>query len=87
MRQYITYVCERCGQKSEDKNKIYACEASHLGLTTEQKQQYDTLQKNVELASAILNLRHNERTINEFDDAIKKLLDFEKQYNITIDGL
>ena len=82
MKEYLTYVCEKCGKESRNKEEIYKCEASHLGLTVEEKHIYDELQSNVNLKSHILYVTKNEESEKEFDAAVEKLLEFERMHGI-----
>lgn len=58
------------------------CEASHFGLTVAEKQEWEHLKEKVRHKSAIVSSCKNEQTDNEFDDAIAKLMEFEKMHGI-----
>lgn len=82
MKQYIIYECETCGRKSKDKNEIIKCEAAHLNLAEEEYHQWEELKRDVRYASHIVSTFKNEQTEQEFDDAITKLMKFEKLHGI-----
>lgn len=82
MKQYIIYECEKCGIKSRNREEIMKCEATHLGLTVSEKQEWEQLKEEVRHKSAIVSSCKNEQTDKEFDDAIHELMDFEKLYGI-----
>lgn len=78
MKQYYIYECEHCGKKSKDREEIMECEATHFGLTVEEKQEWEQLKEKVGHKSAIVSNCKNERTDKEYDDAIVELMNFEK---------
>ena len=41
MRMYKVYVCECCGKGSLSHDAIEVCEAAHMGLTVEEKHNWD----------------------------------------------
>lgn len=82
MKQYIIYECENCGIKSKDRNEIIKCEAAHLNLSEEEYHQWEELKQDVRYASHIVSTCKNEQTDKEFDDAIEKLMEFEKLHEI-----
>lgn len=82
MKQYIMYVCEKCNKESRNADEIRSCEAAHLGLTVDEKLEYDFLQKFVNRCSYTLSVTKNRTTEMEFDDAINELLEFEKKHGI-----
>ena len=82
MKQHIIYECEKCGKKSKDKNEVIKCEATHLNLSEEEYQQWEELKQDVRYASHIVITCKNEQTNKKFDDAIVRLMRFEKLHRI-----
>lgn len=82
MKQYITYVCETCNKESRNADEIKACEAGHLGLTVDEKLEYDVLQEIVRRRSYTVSVTKNEKTDKEFEDAIIEILAFERKHGI-----
>lgn len=82
MRLHTIFECEKCGKQSTDRGEIMECEASHFGLTVAEKQEWERLKEDVRYKSAIVSSCKNESTDRDFDEAIKRVLKFEKQYGI-----
>lgn len=82
MKQIIYFKCETCGKLSENREEILQCEASHYGLTIAEKQEWDNLKEKCRYAGATVSRTNNEKTRKEFDSAIGKCMQFEKQHNI-----
>ena len=82
MKQYIIYECDNCGKQSKDRGEIMKCEASHLGLTITEMQEWKNLKENARHVGAVVNVTKNEQTDKAFDEAIEKLLAFEKEHGI-----
>ena len=82
MKQHIIYECETCGKQSKDREEIMKCEASHLGLTIAEMQEWKRLKEDARHTGAVVGTTKNEQTDKAFDDAIEKLLAFEKEHGI-----
>lgn len=82
MKQIIYYECEKCKKRSLDRREIMKCEASHYGLTIAEKQEWDKLKEDCRFAGATVSRINNEETRKEFDNAIEKCMQFEKEHNI-----
>lgn len=82
MKQHIIYECETCGKQSKDREEIMKCEASHLGLTIAEMQEWKRLKEDARHAGVVVGTTKNEQTDKAFDNAIKKLLAFEKEHGI-----
>lgn len=82
MKQHIIYECENCRKQSKDREEIMKCEASHFGLTIAEMQEWKNLKENVRHAGAVVGTTKNEQTDKAFDEAIEKLLAFEKGHGI-----
>lgn len=83
MKQYVTFICENCNKESRNADEIKACEAGHLGLTVDEKLEYDGLKEIVRRRSYTVSVTKNEKTEKEFDNAINEILDFEKKHGIS----
>lgn len=75
-------MCEHCGKESEDKDEVLFCEAQHLGLTIDEKRQYDHLEAKVAQWSNVVARTNNEATRSALDSVITELLVFEVQHGM-----
>lgn len=82
MKQYTMYVCETCGYESRDAEDVRKHEASHLGLTLEELKAYRELKSFVAYTGSVISKTNNKETRSEFDKAVEKLMDFEKEHGI-----
>lgn len=82
MQQYVMYECESCGKKSRDIRKVIECEASHLGLSLSEMQEWENLKENVKHKGMVVGQTKNRHTDKDFDEAVEKLLKFEKKHNL-----
>lgn len=83
MKIYQTYVCETCGFESRNHEEVELCEAKHIGLTNlEDKHAYDSLKMLAEYCGSVISKTKNEETEKAFDEAINKLIAFEKEHGI-----
>lgn len=82
MKVYTIFECEKCGKKSSNRAEIMGCEASHLGLTVAEKQEWERLKENVRYRGSVVSTTKNEVTVKDFDEAIKRVMDFEKEHGI-----
>lgn len=83
MRQI--FACSKCGSQSQRIEEIELCEAQHMGLKTlEEKREYDSLLTHVRSCSHIVSHTCNEATRKKLEDAIKKILQYEKEHNLTV---
>ncbi len=82
MKAYHIYVCEECGKESCNKDDILQCEAEHLGLSVEEKCEYDHLNNLVERWSHTVNRTCNRDTRSALDSYVTKLLAFEVEHNM-----
>ena len=82
MKMYTIFECEKCGKKSSNKAEIMECEASHLGLTVAEKQEWERLKEEVRYRGSVVSTTKNEVTDKDFDEAIKRVMDFEKEHGI-----
>ena len=82
MKQYMVYECENCGYTSRNRDDILRCEASHLNISVEIMLEWDDMKQKVRHLSAIRLGCCNEQTRYDFDNAVEKLIAFEKENNI-----
>lgn len=83
MRMYQVYVCETCGHESLDRDEVELCEARHMGLDNlHDKHTYDALKSHARDCGALVMYTKNNQTEAAFDDAINKLVAFEKERGI-----
>ena len=82
MKSYTVYVCETCGYESMDANEMKQHEATHLGLTVKEMDEYKALKNYAAYMGSVISHTRNEETIKEFDDAVQRLIDFEKEHGI-----
>lgn len=82
MKEYKIYECEVCGKTSKNANEIIECECNHLGLTIEEKKEWEHLKKVVMHCSSVISRTKNEETERSYDEAIEELMQFEKKHNI-----
>ena len=82
MKSYVVYVCETCGFECKDGKEIMEHEASHLGLTAEELETYNSLKSYARYMGDMIGKTKNEKTERQFDKAIVELIAFEKEHNI-----
>ena len=82
MKQYTIYVCETCGLETKNYKEMRQHEAEHLGLTIDEMESYHALKSRAEHMGAVIASRNNEETRKMFDEAIEKLLAFEKEHGL-----
>ena len=83
MKQYAVFVCETCGYKHKNRDVMLEHEAMHLGLTTEEHEQYKALKSFATYMGHVIACRNNnDDTQHEFNEAIKKLVTFKREHNI-----
>lgn len=83
MRMYQIYVCEHCGKESMSHDVIEECEATHMGLTVEEKHTWDALKSAAKYFGSVVSTTNNERTRAVYDEAIEKLVSFEQSHGIS----
>lgn len=82
MRQYIVYKCDYCDFESKSFAETEKHEAEHFGLTVDEFHRWNTLKAEVKSYGEIISRTKNEKTEKMFDDAIEKLIVFEKAHGI-----
>lgn len=71
MKVYAIFECEKCGKKSSNRAEIMECEASHLGLTVAEKQEWERLKENVRYRGSVVSTIKNEVTDKDSVGAVK----------------
>ena len=82
MRSYMVYECKKCGRQSKSYNDIAKCEAEHIGLTMEERNEYIDLKEKVKMHSHIVNRSNNDETRANLDKVTEELIEFEEKHNL-----
>ena len=82
MKQVTVYICETCGYESRDYMEMRRHEASHLGLTLDEVETYRALKSFASYMGSVVAETNNEETRRKFDEAVEKLVAFERQHGI-----
>ena len=85
MRTKIIFVCETCGKESENRDDIFSCEASHLGLTVDEAREWERLKSFVANRSHTVAWTRNQATVDAFDEAVDELTSFEVSHGLIKD--
>ena len=83
MKTVIHYKCEKCGAVFDTPSAALACEAKDYNLSLDEYNHWMALKKLAQDAGRICGIIKNEKTENEFDVAVNKLLAFEKVHNLS----
>ena len=82
MKTVARYQCEKCRKIYDIPGEAIACEAGHYGLSVDEYNKWLALKKLAENAGKMVSIAKNEKTDREFDVAVQKLVDFEKEHNL-----
>lgn len=82
MKKIVLYVCETCGYKTKDYRTMREHEASHIGLTLEELNTYQSMQLHISHLREILVLRDHIEIRNRLKEELEKLDAFEKEHNL-----
>lgn len=85
MKRIEQYQCDFCKKIYGDPKAAINCECEHIGLSTEEYDEYKELLIKESNAYQIVSFYRNTRTIQKRDDAVKKVLAFQKLHNIPAD--
>lgn len=77
MKTKTIFICETCGKESEDRDKIFSCEASHFGLTADEAREWEWLKRWVANRRCAATWTRNQITIDAIDEAVNELISFE----------
>ena len=87
MKNFTIYTCDFCGYQSSDFEYMRKHEAEHLGLTVEEMESYNSLKSFAAHMGSVVADKNNEETRKKFDEAVEKLIAFEKEHGIKNDKL
>ena len=82
VKRIVIYECSKCGKRSENKEEIMKCDAAHMGLTVDEKMEYEKLRQACVMAGSLNSKRSNDETNKAWDDAIQECLEFEHDHQI-----
>ena len=82
MKSFTIYTCDFCGYQSSDFEYMRKHEAEHLGLTVEEMESYNSLKSFAAHMGSVVADKNNEETRKKFDEAVEKLIAFEKEHGI-----
>lgn len=82
MKTIMMYQCEKCRKVYDSAHQAMTCEAAHYGLTLEEYHRWMELQKTAKEAGAMNSISKNPKTDKVFDEAIIKLVKFEKEHGL-----
>lgn len=82
MKNYIMFVCETCGFETPSYDKMFAHEASHLGLSVEEYREYINLEMNIKYLEERIIYDQCSYTYDSLKESKIKLLTFEKDHEI-----
>lgn len=82
MKEYKIYECEICGKTSKDYKEILKCECNCLGLTLEEKEEWEHLKKLVKHSEQLLK-KCNEENIERYQRIYDEDMDNLKQFEST----
>lgn len=82
MKQYTVYVCEKCGFECRDVHEMEKHEADHDGLTVEEMHTWNFMKTFAAYMGSVVSNTNNEETRQKFDEAVEKLIAFEKDHGI-----
>ena len=82
MRTVTRYQCEKCQKIYPTSHEAFLCESGHYGLTVEEYGQWLALKKLAEDAGRMAGITKSEKTEAAFDDAVQKLLSFEREHHL-----
>ena len=82
MKTIIMYQCEICGKLAKDKIEILECEASHYGLTVDEKIKWTNLKNELDYWSCVVKNTPNENTIKKYNEIHEEFVKFEKEHKL-----
>lgn len=83
MKTKMVYICEHCKNEYKSAEDALKCEAKHLGLTLEEYKKYLALLETEKRCGFNVGIAKNERTDKLWDDAIKEVIRFQKEHNLS----
>lgn len=82
MKTVVKYQCEGCRKIYDSPREAISCEAGHYHLSVEDYDKWLALQKLAKEAGALNSITKNFNTDKAFDEAVDKLVAFEKEHNL-----
>ena len=76
------YCCEFCDNKFYEQSGCENCEASHFNLNRREYLDWRILNKDAASAGKMRGVCNDDRTRKVFDDAVRKLVDFENRHGL-----
>lgn len=73
------------GLQFKNKKDAEAHEASSLGLTLNEYKQLNELEKQEKIASHNLSYEQNEKTLEDYTNAIQAVINFRENHNLPVD--
>lgn len=86
MKVKFMFQCEGCGSLHETSMKAMECEASHYGLTYDQYEDWRALSRMAGDAGRRISLTKDDEAEDAFDNACRRLADFEAAHGIPADA-
>lgn len=82
MRAITVWQCDLCDFQTSNKEEMIRHEAKHFGLSPEEYTEWSRLHKDAEKAGYAVGVRNCPETRNTFDEAIRCIVEFEKQHGL-----
>jgi len=82
MKVKSIYICEQCGREFELSKDALSCEASHIGLTPDQYDEYLKLIDYVDSYKKYLHRLKTKRAQLLYNESVTNLISFKKRYNL-----
>jgi hypothetical protein len=73
------------GLQFKNKKDAETHEASSLGLTLDEYKQLNELEKREKIASHNLSYEQNEKTLEDYTNAIQAVINFRENHNLPVD--
>lgn len=82
MEKIVVYKCEICGNISENLYEILECEASHFGLSVEEKTKWDKLVSACAYWKCVSEKTDNEQVQLKYKKVFQERIMFEEAHNL-----
>lgn len=82
MEKIVVYKCEICGNISENSYEILGCEASHFGLSVEEKEKWDKLVNACVYWKCIAQKTDNKQAKSRYKRILQERIMFEEAHNL-----
>lgn len=85
MKQYVVFVCDKCGRESRTQEEIELCQAKHLGLNNlDDYRQWKLMSDYAKHCTARFSTQNNQELRDLEEVAYKELLAFEKEHGMKV---